>query len=175
MKKILLACTALLFAHSALALEIGDEYRKTKPGEFYFGLSAAVLQVDDFNDSDAHAIGGTLGINLLNKDYGTVAVDTFFGRTVDAATDQAGVEADVNIAGIFLAYRTPTKIFAKVEMGGVFTELTRSGANLDDDSSAFSWGAGIGGEIFYGVDVELNYSRIHEEVDSIGLSLIFHD
>lgn len=175
MNKLLLASGALLFSSHLFAFDgIDEKYRKTKPGDIYFGLSASSLDIKGYQD-DGRAIGGMVGVNLINKGFGTVAVDTFFGRTIDAATDQAGVDADVNIAGIFAAYRTPTKVFGKVKAGAVFTELSRTGSNLDDDNSEFAWGVGMGAEIYYGVDLELEFTQISDEVDAIGINLILSD
>ena len=175
MNKLLLAGCALLISSPLFAFEnIDDKYRKTKPGDIYFGLSGSVLDIKGYQ-KDGRALSAMVGVNVINEDYGTVALDTFFGRTIDAATDQANIDADVNIAGIFAAYRTPTKVFGKAKAGVVFTELSRTGSNLDDDNSEFAWGAGIGTEVFYGVDLELEFTRISDEVDAIGVNFILHD
>lgn len=175
MNKLLLASATLLLSSNLLAFEgIDEKYLKTKPGDIYFGINAMQLEINGYNDN-ARAIGGTIGVNLVNKSFGTIAVDTFFSRTIDAATDRAGVDADVNIAGIFAAYRTPTKVFGKVKAGGIFTELSRAGSNLDDDNSEFAWGLGLGAEIYYGVDLELEFTQMGDEVDAIGINLILSD
>lgn len=175
MNKLLLTGFAVLMSSHVFAFEgIDDKHRKTKPGDIYFGLSGTVLDISGFKD-DGRALSAMVGVNVINKDYGTIAVDTFFGRTIDAATDQENVDADVNIAGIFAAYRTPTKIFGKAKAGVVFTELSREGSDLDDDNSEFAWGVGLGAEIFYGVDLELEFTQISDEVDAIGINLILND
>ncbi len=175
MNKLLLTACALLISSNVFAFGgVDDKHRKTKPGDIYFGLSGSVLDISGFKD-DGRVLGAMVGVNLVNKDYGTVAVDTFFGRTIDAATDQENVDSDVNIAGIFAAYRTPTKIFGKAKAGVVFTELSRAGSNLDDDNYEFAWGVGLGAEIFYGVDLELEFTQISDEVDAIGINFILND
>lgn len=175
MKKLLFAASSLILASQAMAFDgVDEKYRKTKPGDIYFGAGASVIDIDGFSD-DARAIGGTVGVNVINRDFGTIALDTFFARTIDAATNQAGVEADVNIAGIFAAYRTPTKLFGKVKAGGVFSELDRTGSNLDDDTSEFAWGVGVGAEIYYGVDLELEFTEISDEASAVSISLILND
>ena len=175
MNKLLIASGALLLSSNLSAFDsIDEKYRKTQPGDIYFGLNGSVLDIKGYQDN-GHAIGGTVGVNVVNKNFGTIAIDTFFGRTIDAATDQAGVDADVNIAGIFAAYRTPTKIFGKIKAGGVFTELSRTGSNLDNDNSEFAWGFGLGAEIYYGVDLELEFTQISDEIDAIGINFILND
>lgn len=175
MKKLFIASGALLLSSNLLAFDgLDEKYLKTKPGDIYFGITGLALDIKGYQD-DAHAVGGTVGVNVVNKGFGTIAIDTFFGRTIDAATDQDGVDADVNVAGIFAAYRTPTKVFGKIKAGTVFTELNRSGSDLDDDNSEFAWGLGLGAEIFYGVDLELEFTQISDEVDAIGINLILSD
>lgn len=170
MKRIVIAAATLASSLSAYA---GDNFQHSERGEFYFGLTGASIDVANFDDA-ARSVGGIVGINVLDNDHGTISLDTFFARTIDAAIDRNNVKTDVNMAGVFAAYRMPTKVYGKARAGMVFSELDRSD-NVKSDGSEFAWGAGIGAEIYFGVDLELEYTRVSDDVDAVSLSLIFGD
>lgn len=175
MNRGLLISAALLLPLSGVAsAELSESMRHTERGELYFGGQASSIDVKG-TKSDATAIGATLGINLLKADYGVISADTFFARTIDSAQGDDDARIDVNLAGVFLAYRMPTKYYAKVMAGGLFTELERKGSDLDDDTSDFAAGIGFGAEIYYGVDLELDFTTVEDELDVVTVKLILGD
>lgn len=171
MKKTVFGAVLMALSMQGYAFE-DDALQHSKRGEFYFGFNATRIDASGFKDA-ARAVGAGVGVNLVNKSYGTIALDTFFARTIDAALDRNNVEADVNLAGGFFAYRSPQKIYGKARMGMVLTELEIDSGD-DSDNSEFAWGAGVGAEVYYGVDLELEYTKV-DEVDAISVSLIFGD
>lgn len=170
MKKALIGSALLALSTQTYALD-KEALQHSKRGEFYFGLNATRIDAKGFKDA-ARALGAGVGVNFANMEYGTISLDTFFVRTIDEALDRNNVEADVNMAGGFLAFRTPQKIYGKARAGMVLTQLEVQGSDSDD--SEFAWGAGVGAEVFYGVDVELEYTKIND-LDAISLNLIFGD
>ena len=170
MKKILVFTIAVCVCGAPVAA--AENFRHNEPGRFYFGGKLQHLDLQ-LPDDTAQSIGGLLGAHFWAGDKGYVSVDTYFSRTLNA--DSVGTaNQNVNLTGIYLAYKSPDTLYGKAKIGGVSTELDNE--NLSDDEGVhLSWGVGVGMEVLFGTYLELEYETVRDDVDAWSLSLILSD
>lgn len=144
----------------------------SKRGELYGG--PVVMQLDlDGATSKATAIGGSVGVNVKTSSIGTFSLDSFFSRTVDAALGENNARVDVNNAALYLAYRSPKKVFGIAKVGVLLSNLSGNSEVFKDNKTGFAATLGAGVEILNGIDLEASYTHSPDKLDVTTLSLIF--
>lgn len=166
-----LKCAVIaMLGWTAGATAIAGEH--SKRGELYGG--AVVMQLDlDGTQHKATAIGGSVGVNFKTTPVGTFSLDTFFSRTIDAALGENGVRVDVNNAGLYLAYRSPQRIFGIAKAGALLSNLSGNSEVLKGGKTGFAGALGAGVEVLNGIDLEATYTHSPDKLDVTTLSIIF--
>lgn len=144
----------------------------SKRGELYGG--AVVMKLDlDGAKNEATAIGGSVGVNLKTLPMGTISLDTFFSRTIDAALGENNVTADANNAGFYVAYRSPGKAFGIAKAGLLMSNISSEDKQLSGTETGFAGTLGAGFEVLSGIDLEATYTHSPDKLDVTTLSIIF--
>lgn len=153
---------------------VAEASEHSKRREFYGG--PVVMRLDlDGAQREATAVGGGVGVNLKKTAFGTFSIDTFFSRTVDAALGENNAKVDVNNAGLYVAYRTPHKVFGMAKAGMLLSNLSGDSETLKNDKTGAAVTLGVGAEVLFGIDVEASYTHAPDNLDVITLGIVLSE
>ncbi|EDY87253.1 conserved hypothetical protein [gamma proteobacterium HTCC5015] len=146
------------------------------PGDIYFGMGVTQVNIDNV-DREPQNVSAYLGASLMDNRYGGLYVDSNFSRTFIQEGKLGNTEFDFNTVSVYGAYRTPTKVYLKLKAGVVHssTKLDSNGVpNKIDSATEFSTGAGLGIEIYPGVNLEAEVVEIQDSADAVQAQIIFN-
>lgn len=133
----------------------------------YLGVQAGSMSRDGSGFDSANNLGLTLGYEFLNVALGDIAIEGGYTNTVDKGNAPAG-EWEIETLAAYGVFRTAGPLYLKAK-GGVLRSNIKEPMK-SNTSTEFS--AGIGGGFSVGIaQLELEYTRIEEDVDFVSLTL----
>ena len=133
----------------------------------YVGIQAGSMSHDGSGFDSANNLGVTLGYEFLNVALGDIAIEGGYTNTVDKGNAPAG-DWEIETLAAWGVFRTAGPLYLKAK-GGVLR------SNINDSlqsNTSTEFSAGIGGGFSVGIaQLELEYTRIEEDVDFISLTL----
>jgi hypothetical protein len=136
--------------------------------DWYFSAKAGPMMVDEPDLDDPINAGVIIG-----HEWGVVAgdlgIEAELTQTIDDG-EVAGQDLQVDTRGLYAAFRTAGPVYLIAKAGMVRTEIEAGGVSQSDTDTAY--GAGLGFSIGI-AQFELEYTRMHEDVDFVSLGLRF--
>lgn len=133
----------------------------------YVGVQAGSMNHDGSGFDGANNLGVVLGYEFLNVALGDIAIEGGYTNTVDEGNTPVG-DWEIETLAAYGVFRTAGPLYLKVK-GGVLRSNVKESLQ-SNTSTEFS--GGIGGGFSVGIaQLELEYTRIGEDVDFISLTL----
>lgn len=133
----------------------------------YVGVQAGSMNHDGSGFDSANNLGITLGYEFLNVALGDIAIEGGYTNTVDKGNAPTG-DWEIQTLALYGVFRTAGPIYFKAKGGVLGSNIKES--SQSNTSTEFS--GGIGGGFSLGIaQLELEYTRIEEDVDFISLTL----
>lgn len=152
----------------ALLLVAGMLLSPVGQADWYLGAKAGPMMIDGAGSDPTNA-----GV-VIGREWGIVAGDLGIEAEVTRTLDDgrfAGQDVEVDTRGLYAALRTAGPVYLIAKAGIVRSEVEVSGAGSSSDTES-AFGAGFGFSL--GVaQIELEYTRLHEDIDFLSLGLRF--
>lgn len=132
----------------AVADEEGTFFGQDATGKWIVGLKAGLMQNDTDGFGDATNAGVVLGYRFsraMGGIGGSSSVEFEFTTSVDDG-DFSNINGnwDVDTYALFFTYATPGTVYFKGKLGGMTTDVSSDVVGVENDSSGFAYGAGLG-------------------------------
>lgn len=157
---------ACLFTASAQAQQTG----------LYIEGKVGSLDANFSGFDNAVNAGIDIGYNFYSNTLGTWAAEGEYTTTVSDGDVSGGGEWDARTASVFGVYRTPGDIYGKVRAGWTQQDIKRGGVGgepISANNSDFSYGVGGGWRFGANSAVELEYTRLTDELKFASVGYVF--
>lgn len=135
-------------------------------GGWNFAAKTGPMLIDQSGVDDPTNVGVTAGYDLgiLAGDLG---IEGEYTTSIDKGSTPTGRDLNVDTAGLYAAFRSAGPIYLIAKAGGAWIDRTGHGS----DTGA-SYGLGVGFSLAL-VQLELEYTRIHNNVDFLSVGVRF--
>ena len=135
----------------------------------YLGIQAGIMSNDRPGFDDSSNLGITLGYEFLNVALGDIAIEGGYTGSVDRGSAPAG-DWELETLAAYGVFRSAGPLYIKAKAGALNSDIkTAAGSDRKTDFSA-----GLGAGVSVGIaQLEVEYTRIEENVDFISLTVTF--
>ena len=170
-KQIRLAIVLLIFFLAAPPLMAADQ--------FYVGIKGGLMRPDAGGYDDAGNAAVLLGLEFLDLDIGSIAVEGEYTDTIsegDATFGGIHGEWDIEAYAIYGVFRTQGTLFFKGKIGYLHEKVssTVGGFGATGSDSGLSLGIGGGLRIGHFGSIELEYTIIEKDVGFLSLGFNYY-
>lgn len=127
--------------------------------DMYFGAKTGKVMVDGASDPTNASL-------MLGYELGVVAGDLGIEGEIGTSIDEASDGTEVDTAGAYLAFRTAGPIYLVAKGGAAYID------NGVDSETNSSYGLGLGFSVGL-LQLEAEYTRLHDDVDYLSLGIRF--
>lgn len=141
---------------------------------WYVGMQLGQMRVDLSEFSDTDAVGATLGYKL-NDSFAVEGVLMTTGQDGDVTVQGVKGTWSLNTSALYIAYRSSGKFYFKGKAGYLheWGNISVPGTSFSGNDSGGSYGLGVGWRPGDDLTVELEYTRVEQDVSFIGLGVNF--
>lgn len=132
--------------------------------DWYLGIKTGLMTSNISGMGNAANIGLVAGWDLWPLSYGTLSLEGEATTTVDegdvSKAEFFSGQWSVDTVGLWLAYRSPQRIFGKARIGlnYINSEISNAGRDFSDSSAGLSFGLGGGWWVNDRVSLEAEYT-----------------
>ncbi|BCR03295.1 hypothetical protein DESUT3_03640 [Desulfuromonas versatilis] len=132
---------------------------------WYIGIKGGPMISDIGGMDNAGNLGALVGRDVYGFEYGRLAVEGEFTASIeDGEISKAEFfdgKWDLNTLGVWLAYRSPHRLYGKLKLGVNYVDINvdRSGNDFKDETTGLSWGIGAGWQLDEIFSVEVEYTQ----------------
>ncbi len=135
-------------------------------GDWSFAAKTGPMLIDQSGTDNPTNVGVTAGYEL-GVLAGDLGIEGEYTTSVNKGSTPSGRDLNVDTAALYAAFRSAGPIYLIAKAGGAWIDRTGRGS----DTGA-SYGVGVGFSLAL-LDLELEYTRIHNDVDFLSLGVRF--
>lgn len=136
----------------------------------YVGVRGGTIKNDTSGFDNATNVGVALGYEFLNIWAGDVAIEGEYTKTFDEGDAPGSDDWEIDAIAVYGVLRTAGPVYVQAKAGVVNQQLDVG--PISNDDTGFTAGLGVGFSLAV-VQIELQYTRMEEDIDFLGLGINF--
>lgn len=141
---------------------------------WYVGMQWGQMRVNLSDFSNAYAVGATLGYKL-NQSFAVEGGFSSTGQDGDLKVQGVSGTWSLNTRALYAVYRSSGNLYFKGKVGYLRerADVSIVGTSLSASDSGGSYGLGVGWRPGEKLTLELEYTRVEQDVSFVGLGVNF--